>query len=67
MKINTANMRFQNRIKRVIDTENLDIKNNTVYKNDVCELVIHSSQLIPMETIPSTNLQQDFVYSTMRK
>ena len=51
MKINTGEYEVSvNRIKRVIDTENLDIKkNNTVYKNDVCELVIHSSQLIPMD------------------
>ncbi len=51
MKINTGEYEVSiNKIKRIIDTESLNIKNkNNVEKNDVCELVIHSSQLIPMD------------------
>jgi len=51
MKINTGEYEISvNKIKKVIDTETLNIKKNiNVKKNDVCELVIHSSQLIPMD------------------
>ncbi len=51
MKINTGEYEVSiNQIKNVIDTDNLNLKKNSnVKKNDVCELVIHSSQLIPMD------------------
>ena len=51
MKINTGEYEVSiNRIKKVIDTESLNVKKSiAVNKNDVCELVIHSSQLIPMD------------------
>ncbi len=41
-------------IKKVIDTNNLEPKKiNNVAKNDVCEVVMHSSQLIPMDDFSS--------------
>ncbi len=51
MKINTGEYEVNiNKIKNVINTESLDRKKNTnVLKNDICELVIHSSQFIPMD------------------
>ena len=51
-KINTGEYDVTiEKIKKKIDTNNLDSKNNVEYikKNDVCELVIHSSQLVPMD------------------
>ena len=37
-------------VKKIIDTDNLDSKSSkNVLKNDICEVVIHSSQLIPMD------------------
>ena len=51
MKINTGVYEvFINKVKNVLNTDNLELKTNTtVSKNDVCELVIHSSHLIPMD------------------
>ncbi|MEE2694745.1 MAG: adenylyl-sulfate kinase [Pseudomonadota bacterium] len=51
MKINTAEYDVLiNEIKNVIDTESLEQKKTkNVKKNEVCEIVIHSSQLIPMD------------------
>ena len=51
MKINTGEYEvFINKVKNVLNTDNLELKTNiTVSKNDVCELVIHSSHLIPMD------------------
>ncbi len=51
MKINTGEYEVSiNRIKNIIDTESLNVKKKqNVEKNDVCELVIHSSQLIPVD------------------
>jgi bifunctional enzyme CysN/CysC len=51
MKINTAEYEVViNKIKNVIDTDNLQQKKTrNVKKNEVCEIVIHSSQLIPMD------------------
>lgn len=37
-------------VKKIIDTNNLNSKSSkNVLKNDICEVVIHSSQLIPMD------------------
>ena len=51
LKINSAEFDVNVRkIKKIIDTETLDSKQSSnVSKNDICELVIHSSQLIPMD------------------
>ena len=51
MKINTGEYEvFINKVKNVLNTDNLELKTNiSVSKNDVCELVIHSSHLIPMD------------------
>ena len=51
MKINTGQYQVSiNEIKKVIDTNDLQSKKNyDVTKNDICELVFHSSQLIPMD------------------
>ncbi len=51
MKINTGEYEVSiNKIKNIIDTESLNKKKkDNVVKNDVCELVIHSSQFIPMD------------------
>ncbi len=52
MKINTGEYNIVIRkVSKVIDTNNLDSKslNLSPAKNDVCEVIIHSSQLIPMD------------------
>ena len=52
MKINTGEYNiFISKVSKVIDTDNLNSKtpNLSPEKNDVCEVVIHSSQLIPMD------------------
>ena len=51
LKINTGQYQVNiNEIKKIIDTNNLQPKKNfDVTKNDICELVFHSSQLIPMD------------------
>ncbi len=52
MKINTGEYNiFISKISKVIDTSNLSSKTSSLSpeKNDVCEVVIHSSQLIPMD------------------
>ena len=51
LKINTGQYHVNiNEIKKIIDTNNLQPKKNfNVTKNDICELVFHSSQLIPMD------------------
>ena len=52
MKINTGEYNiFIRKVSRVIDTNNLNSKNSSLSpeKNDVCEVIIHSSQLIPMD------------------
>ena len=52
MKINTGEYNiFISKVSKVIDTDNLTSKtaNLSPEKNDVCEVVIHSSQLIPMD------------------
>ena len=51
MKINTGEYEVNiNNIKNIIDTDSLSQKKSlNVKKNDVCELVFHSSQLIPMD------------------
>ncbi len=52
MKINTGEYNIIIRkISKIIDTNNLSSKslNLSPKKNDVCEVIIHSSQLIPMD------------------
>ena len=52
MKINTGEYNiFISKVSKVIDTNNLSSKTSSLSpeKNDVCEVVIHSSQLIPMD------------------
>ena len=52
MKINTGEYNiFISEVSKVIDTNNLNSKNSSLSpeKNDVCEVIIHSSQLIPMD------------------
>ena len=51
MKINTGEYEVSiNKIKNIIDVENLtEKKKENVEKNDICEVVIHSSELIPMD------------------
>lgn len=51
MKLNTGEYEiFVNKVKNVIDTDSLKSKDNAeVSKNDVCEVIIHSSQFIPMD------------------
>ncbi len=51
MKINTGEYEVSiNQIKNIIDVESLtEQKKLNVEKNDICELVIHSSELIPMD------------------
>ncbi len=51
MKINTGEYEILiNKVKNVLNTDDLELKTNILAsKNDVCELVIHSSQLIPMD------------------
>lgn len=51
LKINAAEFDVNIRkIKKIIDTETLNPKKSlNISKNDICELVIHSSQLIPMD------------------
>ena len=51
MKINTGEYEVSiNKIKKIIDVESLiEKKKINVEKNDICEVVIHSSELIPMD------------------
>jgi len=51
MKINTGEYEVSiNKIKHIVDIESLTEKNKeNVEKNDICEVVIHSSELIPMD------------------
>ena len=52
MKINTGEYNILiSKVSKIIDTDNLTSKtpNLSPEKNDVCEVVIHSSQLIPMD------------------
>ena len=51
MKINTGEYEVSiNKIKKIIDVESLTEKTKiNVQKNDICEVVIHSSELIPMD------------------
>ena len=51
MKISTGEYEVSiNKIKNIIDVESLTKKKKqNVEKNDVCEVVIHSSELIPMD------------------
>ena len=52
MKINTGEYNiFISEVSKVIDTNNLNSKNSSLSpeKNDVCEVIIRSSQLIPMD------------------
>jgi len=51
MKINTGEYEVSiNKIKKIIDVESLiERKKINVEKNDICEVVIHSSELIPMD------------------
>ena len=52
MKINTGEYNiFISKVSKVIDTNNLNSKTSSLSpeKNDVCEVIIHSSQLIPMD------------------
>ena len=52
MKINTGEYTVKiSKVMKVIDTDNLNTKSMKVYpsKNDVCEVIIHSAQLIPMD------------------
>ncbi len=52
MKINTGEYNIViSKVSKVIDTNNLNSKslNLSPGKNDVCEVIIHSSQLIPMD------------------
>ena len=52
LKIHTGEYLVKiNKIKKIINTENLESKkyNNSLKKNDISEIVIHSSQMIPMD------------------
>ena len=51
LKINTGQYQVNiNEIKKIINTNDLQSKKSfDVNKNDICELVFHSSQLIPMD------------------
>ena len=52
LKINTGEYSVSIRkVNKIIDTENLEskVKAKVPNKNDVCEVIIHSSQLIPMD------------------
>ncbi|MAI29288.1 MAG: adenylyl-sulfate kinase [Rickettsiales bacterium] len=52
MKINTGEYNIViSKVSKVLDTNNLSSKTLTLSpkKNDVCEVIIHSSQLIPMD------------------
>ena len=52
MKINTGEYIVSiEKIKNIINTENLNAKKNfaNVSKNEICELILHSPQLIPMD------------------
>ena len=52
MKINTGEYNISiSKVSKVIDTNDWNSKNSSLSpeKNDVCEVVIHSSQLIPMD------------------
>jgi bifunctional enzyme CysN/CysC len=50
-KINTGEYNvIVKEVKKIIDTDNLNSKSSkNVSKNDICEVVFHSSQLIPMD------------------
>ncbi|MAZ46569.1 MAG: adenylyl-sulfate kinase [Rickettsiales bacterium] len=52
MKINTGEYNIViSKVSKVINTDNLNSKTSSLSpeKNDVCEVIIHSSQLIPMD------------------
>ena len=51
MKINTGEYSVNvQKVKRIINTNDLGVKkSDIVKKNDVCELVLHSAQLVPMD------------------
>ncbi len=52
MKINTGEYNITvSKVSKVIDTNNLNSKSSNLspQKNDVCEVIVHSSQLIPMD------------------
>ena len=51
LKINTGEYNINIReVNKIIDTENLESSTKKIpNKNDVCEVVIHSSQLIPID------------------
>ena len=52
LKINTGEYSVSIRkVNKINDTENLEskVKAKVPNKNDVCEVIIHSSQLIPMD------------------
>ena len=52
MKINTGEYNITvSEVSKIIDTNNLNSKSSNLspQKNDVCEVIIHSSQLIPMD------------------
>ncbi len=51
MKINTGEYLVTiKEIKNILDTENLNFKKSkNIKKNDICEVVIHSHQLIPLD------------------
>ncbi len=51
LKINTGQYDVTiNQIKKVINTDTLSSKqSNVVLKNDICEVIFHSAQLIPMD------------------
>ena len=51
LKINTGEYNINiSKVNKIIDTENLESRNKKIpNKNDVCEVVIHSSQFIPID------------------
>ena len=54
MKINTGEYNITvEKIIKIIDTNNLEKKQklDVVKKNEVCELILHSPQLIPMDIL----------------
>ena len=62
MKINTGEYEVSiNKIKKIIDVESLIEKKKNVEENDICEIVIHSSELIPMDDYTFNKSIQDFV------
>ena len=63
MKINTGEYDISNEVSKIINTNNLSSKklSSVPEKNDVCEVIIHSQQFIPMDDLKSIKKLEDFV------